>query len=182
MENKKLLAVRIVNIVLIIGVLVLGIMRISNPIFSSTFDKVNIVVDFVALAFGFAYLITGYKKDSAIFYKGFMILFVLSSLFSCITDIIAQTIKGSSYITSIFLTFVFFGVIVLAFIQDLGSNVSFVIVGIIIAIDLFLLIYTLIAMGDINYIAFSASNFVTACTAATMIFAKYIDKAKRGTD
>lgn len=182
MENKKLLAVRIVNIVLILGVLALGIIRISNPVFSSTFEKVNIAVAFVALAFGFAYLLRGYKKESAIFYKGFMILFVLSSLFSCITDIIAQTIKGSSYLTSIFLTFVFFGVLVLAFIQDLGSNVSFVIVGVIIAIDLFLLIYTLIAMNDINYFAFSAGNFVTACTAATMIFAKYIDKAKRGTD
>ena len=91
----------IVNGILIVATVICKLFLFSS---ATMMTKIDSVVCMVALIFGLFYSLSGYKKDSAKYYKVFMILYVVSSIFSLVVGIYSNiksdsTVSGYQYYT-----------------------------------------------------------------------------------
>lgn len=184
MDNKKFLAVRCINLVLIALAFVLGIYQFSTAVFNNVLEKVFSVVVFCSLSFGVVYFLDGYKKASATYYRGFMGLYALSTLCALGASIISL-VKTGVFFPIIPLSVILVGAILLSFVKDLGKRNSFLIIGVcLVAVLVSLVVGLITSLGSDTFISdlvFHVLNLILSLTAGTFVAAKYLDKTARGT-
>ena len=187
MENKEYLPIKIVHLIFIVlgmGFYVYTLFGLQND-FSNTKDAVFVgiftVATICALISGFLYLIHGYKKNAAAYFKGYVWILLINEIFTIIWN---NEITGSYYLKFIWTI----GLILLTILtvgKDLGKAKSFTVAGLFFAGKLILLIYFLSKMqalgsAGINVVLGAAGQIVLAVTTAFMVCGKYLDKDARG--
>ena len=172
----------IVNGILIVATVICKLFLFSS---ATMMTKIDSVVCMVALIFGLFYSLSGYKKDSAKYYKVFMILYVVSSIFSLVVGIYSN-IKSDSTVSgiNIFATLCSIAIIVCACIlvvgKDMGEQKSIHLSCVILVAGLVKMIIALYSKS-LDVITSEVSNLVLAIIVVAFVSAKYLDKASRGT-
>lgn len=179
MERKKVVPawIGILGLVLTIVCLISifsSIGRIvSGGIGNSILNVASCITKIIALIAALFYFLFGYKKKAAVFYKAFVHSFALSCF-------IATLVSNNIGIFYAAVAVANFGVIcLLAFGKDLGRKQSFILAGIKLALDL------------LNTIVYAISSHLSVMMCGTVllsvllgitVYAKYTDKAARGTN
>ena len=188
MENKKYLPIKIVHLILMVASIVLyAITLISFSKERPVLNNISTVANIVAMTVGIIYLAYGYRKKASLYYKLFMWLFVISTIFQYVA-IYQDAVTGPVHITFIkFITFAL--VVLLAGAKDYGVVKSNIISLTIIALNIYTLVDSCVAASDVfiktglsvqPLIFTSIGQFVLASTAAFMVCGKYLDKEFRG--
>ena len=189
MENKKYLPLKIVQLLLIVaGVVLYVITLIAFTQGASAINIISTVLNILALAAGFVYLIMGYKKEAHLYYKIFMWLFMVAEIIEC-TAIFSI---GSSLSTfSVFIkVFALAIVILLGGAKDYGKVKSNIVSIALVVINIYTVIMVIIAMPNLTETIVPAEamlfdaigQLLLASTAALMVCFKYLDKDARGTN
>ena len=162
------------NVVLIIAAIIAKLATIKKV---SMLVNIDSIVCIIALVFGLFYSLSGYKKDSAKYYKVFMYLYFVSSVLSLLVPSIAPLSgKIDFFIVSINVIILIL-VFVLAFIKDLGVNKSTYISIFILILNVVKLFYNV----KMTVLLLGFSNLILACIVCVFVSAKYKDKESRGT-
>lgn len=188
MENKKYLPLKIVHLIFIVlglGFFVYTLFGLQND-FSNTKDAVFVgihnVATICALISGFLYLVHGYKKNAAAYFKGYVWILLINEIFTVIWN---NEIAGSYYLKFIWtISLVLLTILTVG--KDLGKTKSFTVAGLFLVGKLIFLIYFLSKMqalgsSGIYLVLGAAGQIVLAITTALMVCGKYLDKAERGT-
>lgn len=188
MENKKYLPLKIVHLIfLALGICfyVYSFFQIEN-VYDNATDKIIAVFQagtaILALISGFIYLVKGYKKNAAAYFKGYVWIILIADMFAVIVGITEAT----SYFCKIVWAVALILLAVLAAGKDLGKIKSFAVAGLILLCKVILLI-TVITNHSILGVAFvpvlldMIAQIVRTITTGLMVCGKYLDKAARGT-
>ena len=151
------------------------VLRIFQIVSAPIYVKIEAVICIIALVFGLFYSLNGYKKDAAKYYKAFIYLYLISSLFALIGPILGER----NILMIISRALVFIAVFVLAFIKDLGENKSSKLALAIFVINVATLCYGVTSKA-ISFIIMHLGNVMLSCILCVFISAKYADKASRG--
>ena len=168
-----------VLLVLNLLLIVLGVVTSVRLFFSSSewlliaYRAINIV----ALVFALFYILYGYTKNAAGYYKTYGYLLFLSILITSITAF-QRTTKNLTIISCAALIIVS---AILAFGKDLGKKNSFILCGVLVLGELVnsYAVYNLYGLQ--KTFETCAINLVIVCLYGIMTYAKYLDKAERGT-
>lgn len=174
------------NLFCTIGGIATGIL-IATSDESGILLKISSLCALAALLFAGYYIISGYTKDAAKFYKSFAFLFAVSQLSAMICSLFESTLN------IVDITCYFFGlafIVLMIFKKNLGKKVSLILCGIIIilcVISLSIAIQTAtgIDLGD-NLLgtlttARGVIQILLGVLFGIMTYAKYLDKDARGT-
>lgn len=170
------------TVVTIIGLLLLALSFAGN-IYGFTIgdkfgDQLQFLCNLAAVVFAFMYLIVGCKKEGSSFFKIFMWLLVFKEAAALINMAIYEQ---DPPIALILILVCYTATAILAVSMNLGKTRSFVFVGILIVVSAICLIYTLIGNELYNGISiYNATRLVLAIISGVFIYAKYEDKASRG--
>ena len=137
------------------------------------------VLKIVALVFATYYIFKGYEKDAAKYYKSFGICFILAQIASLI-----GTILDDAKMLAIMPAIVLICLLVLVFVKNLGKMVSLILCGILVVLNIISICSLEIWSAEAAFIALYGTMFsrlVLACLYGIMTYAKYLDKAERGT-
>lgn len=187
MDNKKYLPFKIVHLVFMLIAIVLVVFSIVN-IANDPVALVNNIPYYqcgstlLALASGFIYIISGYKKNASAYFKGYVwILLIAEGIGACVA------IKyGNSYIIKFAKMACVILFTMLATGKDMGKKRSFSIAGTLLVIEVALLIHYLIKYLPgidatlLPYIFDPIEHVVLTITTIFMVCGKYIDKETRG--
>ena len=139
----------------------------------------------VMLGFGILYLLNEYGKKGAIYYKVFLILQVIITIITILTDYLFAYMNVALIIRCILYIFKAFILLVLAFWKDLGKKKTWILFYVLLGIDLVALVIAIIYMASTAF-NFTIISFITALVAdgtlGLAIRGKYQDKEARGTN
>ena len=169
-------AILVFNLLLIAAAVALGIINLSGD--GATLTRtLAIIARLLALLFAGFYIISGYVKDSAKYYKLFGIFYMFSmiiEMIACLTNT-AFTMDIISIVLDIVCIFA------LVFVKDLGKTKSFVICGILVILQIICTILVYLE-GDPTIVKIDTFMGIDlACLFGIMTYAKYLDKDERGT-
>jgi hypothetical protein len=150
---------------------------ISSPNTHHAMIIISVVHMFV-LAAGLYYLALGYEKDSAVFYRAFLILYAISNT----VRLVYFMFRHSGFLPIAATTVTIIVVLVLLFVKDLGKQISWIAYGILIVAELLLLPSFLKAGTSATLLISKLSDLLIAGTLGLMINGKYLDKDARGTE
>ena len=175
--NKYKIVASIINLMLILFGIVsnVQILQHDNPSISTT---VSTIFSVIALLAGASYICYGYEKVGAKSYKAFMILYAFAQL-SCIVGAALMEPSNAIYIVSS--AIVYGPILLLALSKDMGKKVSYNLAGIIVGLQLLVFVGSLISKDAVFHGSRTLSNLILAVTACVMVWAKYDNKASRGT-
>lgn len=193
---KKFGPLRIVHLILMIGLMLSSgfstVMFLGGfDLFTAGKDRPEAILNgcstmavTVMLLTGILYLLHGYKKNTAIYYKAFILLLVLVNLMVIILDVIFANktvliiIKCALYAIKIIL------LLLLVFKKDLGREKTWIIFKMVVAVDIaalvVMLIITTTGSFDFGSIIGVIAALVADATLGLAIHGKYADKASRG--
>lgn len=175
-ENFK--KVGIFNLALILFVMIYDSIRLATG--HSLMPKIVILVHFVAYFAGMTYAFNGYKKDSAIYHKAFMLCLSLSEILSLVDKINRPESSTFSVILSGICVAISF---VLLFGKDLGSKFSISICSLSLAIHIYNFFHVLInSTSKFQAVTGPISDSIMLIIALVFIVAKYEDKKMRGSN
>ena len=167
----------ILNLLLIVTGIVLCIIRIASPDANAT-TIINRVLAIAVLVFGGFYIVKGYTKGAAKYYKLFGLIYALKLISHILTSITnpGMTFANVCNIVSLVI------VLVLLLVKNLKKTKSLILCGILVVVNVVMLLNTIIS-GD--YLAITIMNHIVnldlACLYGTLTYAKYLDKTERGT-
>lgn len=143
--------------------------------------NLEVVFDIIASCAAMAYLVLGYSKDVKNFYKGCMALITANALVITIIN----TNEKASVLSIVMCALAFAILVFLTFGKDLGKNKSYIASICLLAIRALGLIICLIgdksAVGYKDNVLFLLGQLSIAVLVLLIIYAKYVDKAARGT-
>ena len=167
----------VLNLLFIVAGIGLSVVGITNPE-ADIFKIISRIEAIACLVFAAFYIISGYTKDAAKYYKVYGALLAVKYLAGILSG---STKSGTPFgIMMIALSLVITLVLLLS--ENLGKTKSFVLCGLLVIVRIVLLIYS-VAENNIPTI-FVLSNIVNidlACLYGIMTYAKYLDKTERGT-
>ena len=138
----------------------------------------------IMLLTGVLYLLHGYKKNAAFYYKTFILLLVLVNLMVIIMDVIYAAMTGLIIIKCILYAIKIILLLLLAFKKDLGPQNTWIIFYIVVAVDIAALVVMLIIMAtggfDSGNIIGVIAALIADVTLGLAIHGKYDDKKSRG--
>ncbi|MCR4590119.1 MAG: hypothetical protein K5668_04810 [Lachnospiraceae bacterium] len=193
---KKSSPLRIIHLTLMI--ILLASSSISTVLFFSGFEPAvagkermevilngcSTMVVMLMLLTGVLYLVHGYKKNAAVYYKAFLLLLVLVNLMVIILDILYAektplvVIKCVLYAVKIIL------LLLMAFGKDLGREKTWLLLYVVVGLDIAAMIVVLIILFTTTF-DFSLVGIIAAlladATIGLAIRGKYADKDSRGT-
>ena len=178
-RNINLSAVIIIGILSFVSVLWLFIVLITKDL--DIPHNIEIVTDILAVLIAYAYLISGYTKGIANNYRTCMILSAINATAVAIisTTESIKVLPLASCIIAIFL------LLALAFIKNMGKIVSYIICGLLLFIRgnglVSVLLTSKLGIND-PQISMIVSQICLALTITVITYAKYKDKASRGTN
>ena len=147
-------------------------------------NKIESVICIIALVFGLIYSLKGYRKDVAFYYKGFMILYSLSSFLS-LSASIYEAVNGKNVLTNV--VFAIIGAVVLicalmlAFGKDLGKGKSTNLSYIVLMAGTIKVLWNIVMGDSIIYSSASYAYLIQAFIVCVLVSQKYLDKKERGT-
>ena len=178
-------AIFILNLLLLIIAAVFQIfVFFKSNSYTNAVKCVQLLFTMLAIISGFIYAVGGYKKNAALFYKGFMLLFCMASLMMIITDIVMSSINGyGSPISEILSTVICVNLLTLTFAKDIGKKNSLGFAYSIVCVSLVNSIRLMVLYSSINSMitAKALVDIALACIACLFVIEKYTDKAARGT-
>lgn len=188
MENRKFSPLKICHLVLLtLGLATLCYftcirLKTGINITDNTFEILLLLTRILAFVFGFIYLILGFKKNAATYYKLFMWCLVISTVFS-VCMITRVTEHNNFVLLLLCVRLVLFTVLAVG--KDLGKNTTYILIYVLLAISIYAGFDSLqlAKTGSTFGIGASLDNIVQALlvgTAGIMVAEKYIDKASRG--
>ena len=167
----------VIAVVICVALLLFGTKKVWNII--------AWVFALIAMIPSFIYACNGYRKDVAVYYKAFMGLYSLNALISLISSIATTISVGgiySSYLSAVSHFIVLVGCLILIFAKDFGKQKSMITAFCILAAQLFSFVRMLVKFCDVLNIVLGASmNLIVAIVICLFVYAKYLDKAARGT-
>ncbi len=137
----------------------------------------------VMLLTGVLYLVHGYKKNAAVYYKAFIILMVLVTLIDFITNMVCTAMNVLLIIRCTLFAIKIILLLLLAFGKDLGQKKSRYILYVIVALDIAGIVVMFIIMSDTGFdfsLVGAIAALVADVTLGIAIHGKYADKASRG--
>ena len=186
MNDKKYLPFKIAHLILMALTTIITIIGMINMIkrFGGDMNGLVIirmlssVVRILAMVVGIIYLVSGYKKSSAKYYKLFFCLMMIALIFRLLVFITTEknTIMIIGAVATIILA------IILMIGKNLGRNKSYALLAILIIIEVLLLLPVGITGISIGQLGGELSMFMLYGTAGFMIVAKYLDKGLRGSN
>ena len=165
------------NLLLITIAVVLSVITLSSD--GATVTRIlSAITKLAALLFAGFYIILGYRKNAAKYYKIYGFLYMLSAFLSIITCIINPPL---AVVNIICYTLIIIGALALVFVKDLGKTKALTISGIIVLLQIVCAIFAYIE-GDPTIVKINIFMLLDlACLFGIMTYAKYLDKAERGT-
>ncbi|MBQ3295461.1 MAG: hypothetical protein IJH00_03130 [Erysipelotrichaceae bacterium] len=185
MNDKKYLPYKILHLILMVATMFItavGLFQMLGKIgggqdWPLLIRIISSIVRIIAMGVGILYMLSGYKKSSAGYYKLFFCLMVVVLILR--TMVFVSTGKSVIMIIGSILT------IILAFVllvgKDLGRDVSLILLTALIVIEVLLKLPFSLNDVSIGQLGGELSMFMVFGTAGFMITAKYIDKELRGT-
>lgn len=188
MKNNSLISIKIIHLILLIIALASNLYSIiimgnDTSIYGTSnligYVKMSLIVAIVA---SLIYLIYGYKKSAAIYYKITMGLLTLAQALDVI-NIMNTTITPLSSCLLQVLALILMTIIATA--KDMGEKNTTILVLLLVTLriaSLGIVIYHLPMMSTerVNILTTSLSNLLFAGTVGLMAMAKYEDKEARG--
>lgn len=172
----------IYKVILVLNLLfiVVGIVT-CVPSFKDTqdvFSLIGLAMTVLDLIFAGFYIINGYRKDAAKYYKIYGLLLAVKY-----TIIVVHSIILGSLPFEIFNALTLVIVLVLTLSSNLGKNKSFILCGLLVILRVicFVIRIALIQATNINSILSHMANIDLVCLYGIMTYAKYLDKTERGT-
>ena len=193
MQKKLNLPVVIANSILIVAAFAASMYVIFMEQ-APMFQRIYSAMDLIILGFGFFYFLNGYKKDAAVFYKYYTLLFAFRIFLSIISveALFDATGVGGFSLKILTALLPYTPVLILALVKDLGKKKSLALSGSVFAWYLLCFVVTIVAAAGNTFdsvlvllkamsIIKSATMFVFAALLLVMTIAKYQDKDARGT-
>lgn len=186
MENKKNLPLKVIHLafmVLGLCLYVYALTKAKNVLPTTSAFVIGVlptVIAILALISGFIYLVHGYRKNAAAYYKGFVWILLIKEIMTTV----AGNIMGTSLlmyvrvIDLVLLTILTVG-------KDLGKTKSFALVGFILVGKLIVFINYLITLQSLGLgVTVRAidliGQIILTITTGLMVCGKYLDKEARG--
>jgi len=137
---------------------------------------VTFAFEIITTVLAACYCFTGYKKSSAVFYKA-----VILSLMVVTVLILAHMVTLQLYF-QFFAELIIFGCLsVFAVAKDIGEKRSFILALLIMVSSVVSFVYFICMFGISIYICSYITSFLISVIVLIMVYAKYADKAARGT-
>ena len=170
---KKLGAFNVLLLIVAFAACIIALEELALPV-----SLVRIAFQMIAIAFAFFYAVYGYKKNVARYYKEFLIVLGASRLVMVIVGIIEAKALGIGVgVSTVLFAVSFVLAAILAFVKDLGKTKSLCAVLAMLVLDVVNEVILLVKFGDVfSAVIVLAVSFV----AVEFVFAKYADKAERG--
>ena len=185
LETKKpaMKALFVFSLILLAAALVLSVIRFFEPVESvAVLIYIRLALGILAILSGFVYVLGGYKKNDAVYYKLFMLLVCLEAVFTLIVDLMVTQVKGdTSPVSGILRTIICVNLVILAFAKDLGKQTSIGLAGAVLGVSLFNIIRLIVLYGRFGIIADAAAGLALALLVLLLVIGKYMDKTERGT-
>lgn len=180
MEEKKGLSVfDIINIcVLGVGIVLLAISLFTEK---TAWEETRIIMIITTAAMGIAlisgiiYMILRYTKKGNVLYKIFMYAFVLTLAMNAL---LTMTFGSGSMLISIIIIAILVLSAILATGKDLGRIKTFIIAALLLIGQIVMIV---ISIKNEVFVLADVTLFILILEACLMVFAKYRDKALRGT-
>ena len=183
-ENKLYKTILIVFLVLIAAGLAVSAQAVVNEE-SDAWTRISGAFIMFALISAGHYLLEGYAKNAASYFKAFLALFS-AALF---TSMIAIAVTSTNGFPILLCGLAFGVVLALLLSKDLGRKYSFILCAAVIVCTLASLVYSIVRVlngaivGKVlptTVIGSNASRLILACVLGVMMYAKYLNKAERG--
>ena len=163
----------VLNLLLIVAAAVLTFIGISGEGVTTT-RIVGAIIKLAALLFAGFYIVSGYRKNAAKYYKVYGTLYMITVIFGTITCLN----NVPSVICNILIVL---GTVALVYVKDLGKTKSLAICDALLLLQIVIAIF--LWTNDIPTI--SKNNIFMSldltCLFGILTYAKYLDKAERGT-
>ena len=164
------------------------IVGITNSVTSR--EKLSNITNIVLMVFilsmlacGAAYLIKGYNKEAAPFYKAFMLLHVCVCALSIIVDLCFYKVTVLMVCICVLTAVKGIDLLIMTFGKDLGKQNTWTLFYVILSIDIIALVLAVINMINVGF-DFSFTGYVTALiadgTIGMAVMGKYKNKESRG--
>ena len=155
----------------------------TAALFSNITNIVLMAVILSMLIMGAIYIIKGYSKQAAVFYKAFLFLHVGVCVLSIIVNLFFYTVTPLMVIICILYAIKAADLLLLVFGKDLGSKNTWILFYVILGLDVASLILSAINMMNVGF-DFSFTGYVTALiadgTIGLSVKGKYDNKEARG--
>ena len=155
----------------------------TAALFSNITNIVLMAVILSMLIMGAIYIIKGYSKQAAVFYKAFLFLHVGVCVLSIIVNLFFYTVTPLMVIICILYAIKAADLLLLVFGKDLGSKNTWILFYVILGLDVASLILSAINMVNVGF-DFSFTGYVTALiadgTIGLSVKGKYDNKEARG--
>ena len=149
---------------------------------SDMFNAVLMGSILAMLITGILYLLKGYHKQAAVFYKAFLILHIVVCALTVFIDLCFYTVNVYMILISVLNVFKIIALAILAFGKDLGKQKTWRLFWILLILDSIKLILAVINMANIGF-DFSFTGYITALiadgTIGLAVKGKYDDKEAR---
>ncbi len=168
----------ILNLLFIVAGIVACVIGIASP-YADAYRIISRAVSIAVLAFGGFYILSGYTKDAAKYYKLFGALYAVKLILKLLSGIVHAGTPLGIMLGVFSLVFV----LVLLLSENLGKQKSLILCGLLVIVGVVVFV---ISALDAKYQTASAViegivNIDLACLYGIMTYAKYLDKAERGT-
>ena len=172
-KNAGYKAIVIITLILLVAALVVtGFIAVKCGDLAT---QVACLLEFAALIYAAYYILSGYSKDAAKYYKTYSYVLAVALLLA----LAAISKNANDYLVSLLVTLQFAIVLVLGLSKDLGKKNSMYLCY------AYLLVcvigFALSFAGGLMTIGYSVVQLIFAIVITVMTVAKYIDKAARGT-
>lgn len=137
----------------------------------------------MALFIGIWYVLDGYRKQAAVFYKAFLLSQVVETVLLAIIELVFAPKNLMLALVTVTLVFKAAILLLLVLLKNIGKMRTWLIYGMLFAVDVFGIVVIIISTGNgiIGFrIASCAARLVITGTIGIMIHGKYADKKQRG--
>ena len=177
-------ALFVFSLILLAVAFVLSVIRLFEPVENAAvLTYIKLAFNILAVLAGFVYVLGGYKKNDAVYYKLFMLLVCLEAVFTLIMDLAATQANGyTSPVSGILRTVICVDLVILTFAKDLGKQTSIGLAAAVLGISLFNTVRMLVIYGTtFGIITGVVIGLALALLVLLLVIGKYMDKTERGT-
>ena len=148
---------------------------ITTPL-SSTISYISLILKIVSLVFALVYMLYGYRKNVNLYYKGLLATITLLQFI----NVACLVYLGKGSIATVISAVMFGLLLVLTIGNDLGKTKSLVLTSLLFILQAYIA-YRSYFVGRSAESITSLTSLEIICLAGIMTYAKYLDKAERGT-
>lgn len=183
-KKPAMKALFVISLIFLAVALVLSAIQFTQPTPAGATASITIctVVGILAIFAGFVYVLGGYKKNDALFYKLFMLLVCLESVLTLVNDIIiTQEMGSTSPISGILRTIICVNLVILVFAKDLGKQTSIGLASAVFGVTIINHARLLVLYFSFSYVISAVLHLSLALLVLLLVIGKYMDKTERGT-